>query len=368
MKTTAALRTLGDVTASQWGMVTTAQADARGISRLQLSRLAELGHLERIGHGLYRDTGTPPDRFDAIKAAWLSINPQLTAQERLDLTPADAVVSGATATYLLGLGDLVPEPFQFTVPSRRQTGRKELTFRARQLPRESVTIQEGLPVTTPEQTIADLVDEGLDKSLIADVLADMGIIDTNQLVTLLTPMAARNGFKQGDGMALYMELERLAGRDIDSLARVVSATPLAAKIAEDFTKSLNPAAWNAIAESAQSMSQAFAHNAALLQIGESVQQTARALSQIMSRVAIPQETLSMISDLQKKLSMIALPLENWTAIRSIQDSFAKLAQPSIGIDPKIGQQLAQMAERMRSTLEPTHLDATDQATSGESDT
>ena len=241
MKTTEALKALDDLTVGQWGMVTTAQAAARGITRLQLSRLAEQGHLERIGHGIYRDAGVLAGRFDAIKAAWLSIDTKRTAQERLSLTPCDAVVSGATAAYLFGLGDFVPEPYQFTVPARRQTQRTELIFRVKRLPEDSVTQREGLPVTTPEQTVADLMEDGTDRSLIADVVADIDVLDSGKLIALLSPLAGRNGYKPGDGAPVYADLERLARRDMDSLAKRVADTPLATKIVEQYVKTINPA-------------------------------------------------------------------------------------------------------------------------------
>jgi predicted transcriptional regulator of viral defense system len=245
MKSMVALRELGDLTASQWGMATTAQAAARGISRLQLSRLAEDGQLERVGHGVYRDIGAPAERFDGLKAAWLSLNPKLTAQERTRAKPVDAVVSGPAASHLLGLGDLVPEPYQFTVPARRQTQRDSLVFRVRGLPESSVTIREGLPVTTTEQTIADLVDERQDTSVVAGVFADADSLDSDELTRLLGPLARRNGFKRGDGRAFYAELERLAHRDVDSLARAVSDTALAERIAQEYFRSFGPPALSA---------------------------------------------------------------------------------------------------------------------------
>jgi predicted transcriptional regulator of viral defense system len=239
MKSMDALRELGDLTASQWGMVTTAQATARGISRLQLSRLADDGQLERVGHGIYRDMGAPAERFDGLKVAWLSLNPKLTVHERMQAKPADAVVSGPTASHLLDLGDLVPEPYQFTVPARRQTQRDSLVFRVRKLPASSVTIREGLPVTTTEQTIADLIDERQDMSLVADVFAEADSLDSAELTRLLAPLAQRNGFKRRDGTAFYLELERLARRDVESLARAVSSTPLAASIVRDYLRSID---------------------------------------------------------------------------------------------------------------------------------
>ena len=315
-----ALRELGDLTASQWGMVTTAQAAARGITRLQLSRLAEDGHLERVAYGIYRDAGTPPERHDSLKAAWLSIEPRRTALDRLKSKPPDAVVSGSTASYLLGLGDLVPEPYEFTVPRRRQTQRTELTFRVRQLPPESLTRREGLPVTTPEQTVADLVEARVDLSLVAGVLSEAEALDSARLADLLSPLASRNGFKRGDGQGFLAELERLAHRDVDSLARAVSATPLARRITEEYLKAVDPATMAALS----SMSDALAKYLAL----SHAQKSAKARAS-MPRLVIPQE------DLQNLLP----------ALRRVQEALAHL--PQLAMDDRVRRQLISMAEQMR---------------------
>lgn len=203
-----ALRVLAGVTAGQWGLVTTAQAAGRGVSRLYLSRLAEDGHLERVGRGVYRAVGVPADRFEPLRAAWLSIAPKVTAERRLGQPVPDAVVSGSAAAHLHGLGDLVPEPYEFTVPARRQTQRPELKLRVRHLPAEAVTVREGLPVTTVEQTVADLVEARTDLSLVAGLLADAAGLDRACLAGLLTPLAARNGFSSGE--AFLNRLEALA--------------------------------------------------------------------------------------------------------------------------------------------------------------
>ncbi|MDR0417683.1 MAG: type IV toxin-antitoxin system AbiEi family antitoxin domain-containing protein [Propionibacteriaceae bacterium] len=331
MKSMDALRELGALTASQWGMVTTAQATARGISRLQLSRLTEDGQLERVGHGIYRDTGAPLERFDGIKAAWLSVNPKLTAQERMQPMSADAVVSGPAASHLLNLGDLVPEPYQFTVPTRRQTQRNSLTFRVRKLPPSSVIIREGLPITTPEQTIADLINERQDLSLVADVFADADSLDSDGLVELLHPLAARNGFKRGDGAALYAELERLAHRDADSLARAVSNTALAAKIAQEYLRSVDLPALSALRESMQTLSKAFASDSVTAHINDSLKPSLEAFARAVSQLA---PAASMTSQMKDSMESLARAMQR--------------IQP---VDPRIGQQLADAAARMRPALE-----------------
>lgn len=202
------LRALNVLASAQWGLVTTAQAGRHRVSRLQLSRLVEDGLLERVTQGVYRASGVPADRHEALKAVWLSIDPALTAEERLRRHGTDAIVSGPTAAHLLGIGDLLPEPYEFTAPTRRQTQRHELRYRTRQLPPDSVTVREGLPVTTIEQTIADLVEAHTDRTLVAGALGEAGErLDRARLAELLTPLAARNGFTSGD--ALLDDLERL---------------------------------------------------------------------------------------------------------------------------------------------------------------
>jgi hypothetical protein len=79
------------------------------------------------------------------------------------------------------------------------------------LPKTSVTIREGLPVTTLEQTIADLVESNFDLSLIADMMAEAPSLDLQQLGELLSRLAARNGQAAGDGRAL---LERIRHRNV----------------------------------------------------------------------------------------------------------------------------------------------------------
>jgi len=323
-----ALRELGDLTASQWGMVTTAQAAARGVTRLQLSRLAEDGHLERIAYGIYRDAGTPPERYDSLKAAWLSINPRRTALDRLADKPPDAVVSGATASYLLGLGDLAPEPYELTVPRRRQTQRAELTFRVRQLPTGSLTRREGLPVTTPEQTIADLVQARLDLSLVAGVLSEAEALDSARLADLLSPLASRNGFKRGDGQGFLAELERLAHRDVDSLARAVSATPLARRIAEEYLKTVDLTAL--VAPLSSMIGEALAKSGLLSQAQEP-------MKAIVPRLVIPQENL-----------LNLLP-----AVRSLQEALAHLPVQQLAMDDRLRKQLISMAEQMRHAQQAT---------------
>ncbi|MGV1035273.1 MAG: type IV toxin-antitoxin system AbiEi family antitoxin domain-containing protein [Microbacteriaceae bacterium] len=221
MQTTLALSRLAELSAGQWGLLTTAQAAQLGISRVALARFAKAGHLERLAHGIYRDAGAPETQYDRIRAAWLSLEPERRAVDRLSDGATGVVVSGLAAAELHSIGDFYVDQFEFTTPRRRQTQRAEVKFRARVLPADAVTIVAGLPVTTVEQTLADLIEAREDFSNVAQALSDgvrAGSVDLNKLVNLLAPLAARNGLPHSDGRALLAKLQQDAGLDAISLA------------------------------------------------------------------------------------------------------------------------------------------------------
>lgn len=236
-----ALRALAGVSSSQWGMVTTAQASARGVSRVQLARLAESEHLERLSHGIYKDAGSPSDDIDDIRAAWLSTDPKRTAEERLNDGDAGVVISGATASYLHQLGDLRPEPYVFSAPIRRQSQRPDIRYKQRALTHDDVTLVNGLPTTTVERTIAELVKENEDLSLVANVLADAmrrNSLRLDRLSEMLAPLAARKGNSKNDGRALLEQLLEIGGVDIATQLDRVSNNPVWKLAAETITESL----------------------------------------------------------------------------------------------------------------------------------
>ncbi|MCB1256813.1 MAG: type IV toxin-antitoxin system AbiEi family antitoxin domain-containing protein [Microthrixaceae bacterium] len=222
-----ALRLLAEVASSQWGMVTTAQAAEYGVQRLDLSRLAKSGHLERLTHGVYRYAGSPSEEFENLRAAWLATEPSLMAERRLSDLANAVVVMGASAASLHGVGDLPAARYEFSSPVRRQSQRPGISYRQRELSPIDVTIAHGLPVTTVERTIVDLVEARTDLSLVADVLRDAARIrslDAHRLVELLRPLAGRNGLRKDDGEALLDQLIVLAGLDSETLANQLAAS------------------------------------------------------------------------------------------------------------------------------------------------
>ncbi len=244
MESREALRVLAEVTESQWGMTTSAQALARGVSHMNLTRLTHSGDLVRLAHGVYRDAGAPSTEHEELRAAWLAAEPTKLAYERLADHPPGAVVSGISACKLHGIGDLRAMRSEFTTPTRRQTQRPDVRYRTRVLPERDVTLRDGLPVTTVERTIADLVEDRHDLSIVAGVLRDgaqLSRLDAERLVELLCPLAERNGHSKGNGRALLTQLMQLGGIDIESLAERLAAIPgLAAHVAASLIDHLGP--------------------------------------------------------------------------------------------------------------------------------
>ena len=170
MKTVEAIRKINDIAFSQRGLFTTAQAQAAGVERYTISRLEKLGNIERLAKGVYRMGGAPSPREEDVFATWLSIDPGRTPG---DLSGNDVPVAmGATAAWLHGLGEIGPTPYEFCTKERHQTQRANLKLRKRTVPSEEVTIVAGIPATTPDKTVIDLIDSGEDLSLVANVLRD----------------------------------------------------------------------------------------------------------------------------------------------------------------------------------------------------
>lgn len=237
-----ALGVLAGLSSAQWGLFTSSQAAARGVSRLDLSRLAEAGLLDRVAHGVYRDAGAAGDEFEGLRSAWLAIVPKVDASARLQALADDAVVSGTSAAWLHGIGDLRADRYEFTSSVRRQTQREGVRIVTRPLATADVTVRHGLPVTTVERTITDLVADRVDLSLVAKALGDSmrtGSVDLADVAHRLAPLAARNGCTAGDGQSLLDRLLRLAGLDVESMAkRFAGIDALARPIAADYLRDL----------------------------------------------------------------------------------------------------------------------------------
>lgn len=208
MRTASKLATLAE---DQWGLLTRRQAEATGISPATLQRLSGAGGpLERMTHGVYHLAGAPLPDHAALRAAWLALAPETLAWER---RPEQGVVSHRSAAALYGLGELPADRHEFTLPVRRQSRRADVRLHRRPLTKGQWITLRGLPVTRPSRIAADLLIEHEGPEAVAQVVVDAirGSYDhPGTFAQALSPVAARLGFRAGDGLAALRWLLELA--------------------------------------------------------------------------------------------------------------------------------------------------------------
>lgn len=209
MKALNALSILNDLSASQRGLFTSAQAKGAGVDRLALSRLESNGQIERVMHGVYRSCAAPSFREEGVWAAWLALEPSVPAWERAR-DGSEGAASHGTAAWLFGIGELDPAPITFMTPGRKQTRREGLRLIKGSVDKDDVASVAGVPVTRPARTVLDLLDDGEDLSLVASVLRDSATIDEkvldSEFVSQVNERGARYGMPRKE--LLY---ERLMG-------------------------------------------------------------------------------------------------------------------------------------------------------------
>lgn len=201
---------LGVLAERRWGMFTTAQAEAVGVSRKQLVRMTTSGVLERLTQGVYRMAGTPPQDHENIYATWLALG-GATSQPTEAGAPA-LVAAGVTAAVVHEIGDFFLDGIDFIVGSRKTTRLPDVRLRIRPLTPADATSVNGLPTLTVERTITDLLTLGTDTSLIDDALREAGrfgkITDPQRLRADLT--AAPTRLRDDAGVLLESLNEALA--------------------------------------------------------------------------------------------------------------------------------------------------------------
>lgn len=166
------LSIMNELSASE-GVFTTAQAMRLGIPRNVLAKAREAGKLVRIAHGAYRMAGTPASQLDELTAAWKLTDPAKMTHERVPVDAWDGIaVAGNTAASILGIGDFYLSPYRILAPRRINSRNVETRFGMRDISRNEVSFASGIPVTSIERTLVDLVLDGEDPSLVEDALSD----------------------------------------------------------------------------------------------------------------------------------------------------------------------------------------------------
>jgi len=154
-----ALEAVASLAERQWGMFTTAQAEARGVPRTDVARLVRRELARRLRHGVHMMPGVPSSPFEDIRAEWLATDPARTAGERRD-DPEPVIVSDESAALIHGMGDLPPGGVHLTSARRLQSRQQWVTIHRRHITDREYDWVDGLPVTTPRRTLDDLAKSG----------------------------------------------------------------------------------------------------------------------------------------------------------------------------------------------------------------
>lgn len=216
MPRTSTISKFAEFAPDQWGLVTRRQAEAAGVSRATMTRLAAEGAvLERVGHGVYRLAGAPvPDQL-ALRVAWLQLAPEMPAWRR---GAAQGVVSHRSAAALYGIGHLPADRHEFIVARRQRSRRPDVRLHVGKLRDEEWIVLRGLPVTRPSRIASDLLADREEPDAVAQVIGDAirNVYDyPGAFADTLAPQAVRFGFRRGDGLALLRFFVDLVG-DPDS--------------------------------------------------------------------------------------------------------------------------------------------------------
>lgn len=155
-----------DLAQDQDGLVSAQQARSAGISDSVLSRLVQRGKLERVARGVFRVPILSPDRFAELREAvlWAKAN----------RGPQEVAISHESALVLFGISDANPATTHLSIPKsarlrRRPQPRIEL-HRTILTPGE-IVMEEGIPVTTVERTVNDLLEAGARLDLIGQAVS-----------------------------------------------------------------------------------------------------------------------------------------------------------------------------------------------------
>jgi predicted transcriptional regulator of viral defense system len=165
------------------GLVTAEQARASGFTDSVLARLAQRKRIERIARGVYRIPYVSPGQFSQYREAvlWAKAN----------RGPATVALSHETALAVYGISDASPASIHLTVPAGARLRRRKpkgIVIHHGDLATNDVMIHEGLPITTVNKTIADLLDSGGRTDLMKQAVSDArreGYINNAEAARLL---------------------------------------------------------------------------------------------------------------------------------------------------------------------------------------
>lgn len=204
------------IAAGNHGLVTRAQLLTAGLRPGQIDHRLASGRLERVQPEVYRAGGSPPSTAQQLVAACLASGPLAGASHR-----------AACACWGVSLPETPPD--EIIVPYRSSPELTDvIVHRSLDLEPSHLTIHDGVPVTTPTRTIADLgavepwwrVERALEQMLVAG-------LTTIEEVRAFREQHARKGRRGLGVLGQVLDRRGLGDRTPESVLEAMLATLLA---------------------------------------------------------------------------------------------------------------------------------------------
>lgn len=173
---------LFEIAESQQGYFTSADAKQLGYDYSHQHFHAKQGNWIRVDHGIYRLKKFPAVAHEDLIRWWL-------------WTRKKGVISHDTAAALYELGDILPAKYHLTVsPDFRRKPPKGVTLHKAKFVMSDVEIRDGVPVTKPLRTIADLTLAHMDPERLSAIVKDAvqkGLVQKTELLALSSSLAEK---------------------------------------------------------------------------------------------------------------------------------------------------------------------------------
>jgi predicted transcriptional regulator of viral defense system len=157
---------------AQSGYFTAKQAHVTGYSGERLSDLPTRKQFIRVQQGIYHLSHFPASCFEDLFIAFLRTGP-------------DSVISHDSALAVYDLSDVLPAEIHVIMPRTGSRRRNGIRLHTNKIESDEITKREGLPITTPSRTIADVITNGLGRDLVrqaVDEAIKKGLMTKAQLL------------------------------------------------------------------------------------------------------------------------------------------------------------------------------------------
>ena len=156
----------------QAGYFTAKQGQEAGYSRERLSDLTARGQFIRIQRGIYRLSHFPASRFEDLFIAQMRAGP-------------NSIISHDSALAVYDLSDVLPAEIHVIMPRTGSRRRDGIRLHTNNIERDEITKRDGLSITTPSRTIADVIANGLGIELVRQAVEEAikkGLVTKAQLL------------------------------------------------------------------------------------------------------------------------------------------------------------------------------------------